>query len=99
MPAMMTNRHGDQIRIGQIWLDDPRRTAIRSLRVDDFTDAGTSRRRRRVYVRLPASPTLEGFRIGVPRAGRWAAGVLRTDHVCAKVPTPCCPEQDSLKTT
>ncbi|WP_213571207.1 hypothetical protein [Rhodococcus sp. USK13] len=38
---MMTNRHGDEIRIGQIWLDDTRRTVIRSLRVDDFTDAGT----------------------------------------------------------
>ncbi|QHE73677.1 hypothetical protein HYG77_37625 (plasmid) [Rhodococcus sp. ZPP] len=41
MTADMTNRHGDEIRIGQIWLDDPRRTVIRSLRVDDFADAGS----------------------------------------------------------
>ena len=41
MSTMMTNRHGNEIRIGQIWLDDPRRTVIRSLLGDDFTDAGT----------------------------------------------------------
>ncbi|WP_072814924.1 hypothetical protein [Rhodococcus zopfii] len=40
MTETITNRHGDEIRIGQLWTDDPRRTSRRTLRVDGFDDAG-----------------------------------------------------------
>lgn len=29
-----TNRHGDEIRVGQLWTDDHRRTAQRTIRID-----------------------------------------------------------------
>ncbi len=41
MPATMTNRHGDEIRVGQHWTDDTRRTARRTLRVERFESAGS----------------------------------------------------------
>lgn len=37
----MTNRHGDEIHIGQLWTDDPRRDTRRTLHVDSFQDAGS----------------------------------------------------------
>ncbi|MGV9748094.1 hypothetical protein ACWDTG_24790 [Rhodococcus zopfii] len=40
MSESITNRHGDEIRIGQLWTDDPSRTSRRTLRVDGFEDAG-----------------------------------------------------------
>ncbi|WP_054248920.1 hypothetical protein [Rhodococcus opacus] len=41
MTSAMTNRHGDEIRTGQLWADDPRRTVIRTLRIDGLDDAGS----------------------------------------------------------
>jgi len=35
----LTNRHGDEIRIGQLWTDDPRRAVVLSLRIDGLDDA------------------------------------------------------------
>lgn len=40
MSDTITNRHGDEIRVGQLWLDNPARTARRTLRVDGLEDAG-----------------------------------------------------------
>lgn len=40
MTETITNRHGDQIHLGQLWTDDPRRTTRRTLRVDGFTGVG-----------------------------------------------------------
>lgn len=34
MTTTITNRHGDEIRVGQLWTDDHRRTAQRTLRID-----------------------------------------------------------------
>jgi len=36
-----TNRHGDDIRIGQLWTDDPRRSTVRTLRIDELVAAGS----------------------------------------------------------
>ncbi|MFD7011430.1 hypothetical protein [Rhodococcus jostii] len=41
MTDTKTNRHGDEIRTGQLWTDDPRRTVIRTLRIDNLDDAGS----------------------------------------------------------
>ncbi|KXX60606.1 hypothetical protein [Rhodococcus sp. LB1] len=41
MTNTLTNRHGDEIRIGQLWADDPRRTVVRTLRIDGLDDAGS----------------------------------------------------------
>lgn len=40
MTDTVVNRHGDTIRIGQLWTDDPRRTVRRTLRVDGVTGTG-----------------------------------------------------------
>lgn len=40
MSESITNRHGDEIRIGQLWTDDPSRTSRRTLCADGFADAG-----------------------------------------------------------
>lgn len=41
MTITITNRHGDEISVGQLWTDDHRRTAQRTLRIDaiDHTHA------------------------------------------------------------
>ena len=36
MTKILTNRHGDEIAVGQLWTDDPRRTTVRTLRIDDL---------------------------------------------------------------
>ncbi|MGO4205533.1 hypothetical protein AB4Z09_28130 [Rhodococcus sp. TAF43] len=41
MPDTITNRHGDEIRVGQHWLDPATRDDRRTLRVDGFADAGS----------------------------------------------------------
>lgn len=41
MTDTKTNRHGDEIRTGQLWTDDPCRTVIRTLRIDNLDDAGS----------------------------------------------------------
>ena len=38
----VTNRHGDEIRVGQHWTDGIRRSIRRTLRVGRFADAGSS---------------------------------------------------------
>lgn len=40
MTETITNRRRDEIRIGQLWTDVPRRTSRRTLRVDGFEAAG-----------------------------------------------------------
>lgn len=42
MTNSITNRHGDTIRIGQLWADDRRRTAQRTLRIDDVIFDGVN---------------------------------------------------------
>ena len=41
MTNTLTNRHGDEIRIGQLWTDDPRRAVVRTLRIDGLDDASS----------------------------------------------------------
>lgn len=41
MPESQTNRHGDIVRVGQLWLDAPKRPAQRTLHVDSLEDAGS----------------------------------------------------------
>ena len=41
MTDTKTNRHGDEICSGHLWTDDPRRTVIRTLRIDGLDDAGS----------------------------------------------------------
>lgn len=45
MTTATTNRHGDEIRVGQLWTDPPKRRAIRTLRVDSIESAGTAGQR------------------------------------------------------
>lgn len=40
MTKTLTNRHGDEIAVGQLWADDPRRTTVRTLRIDDLVREG-----------------------------------------------------------
>ena len=40
MTKTLTNRHGNEIAIGQLWTDDPRRTTVRTLRIDDLVREG-----------------------------------------------------------
>ncbi|MGW0025443.1 hypothetical protein [Rhodococcus sp. NPDC003383] len=40
MTKTLTNRHGDEIAVGQLWTDDPRRTTVRTLRIDDLVREG-----------------------------------------------------------
>lgn len=40
MTKTLTNRHGDEISVGQLWTDDPRRTTVRTLRIDDLVREG-----------------------------------------------------------
>jgi len=40
MTNTLTNRHGDEIAVGQLWTDDPRRTTVRTLRIDDLVREG-----------------------------------------------------------
>lgn len=40
MTETLTNRHGDEIAVGQLWTDDPRRTTVRTLRIDDLVREG-----------------------------------------------------------
>lgn len=42
MTDSMTNRHGDELRIGQNWPDHPGRTTRRTLRIDRFDNVGTA---------------------------------------------------------
>lgn len=45
MTTATTNRYGDEIRVGQLWTDNPKRRAIRTLRVDAIESAGTTGQR------------------------------------------------------
>lgn len=41
MPETVTNRHGDEIAVGQLWTDGPRRTTVRTLRIDEIVSGGS----------------------------------------------------------
>lgn len=42
MTDTITNRHGDELKAGQHWLDHPSRNTRRTLRIDGFDNVGTA---------------------------------------------------------
>ncbi len=56
MTETLTNRHGDEIAVGQLWTDDPRRTTVRTLRIDDLVREGNLGPRACALSSAPTTP-------------------------------------------